>query len=169
MKPIIEIKDGLWGNLATIAFLLAISALAIWLGHRSNNGAAPFACWFFSAGMVLCCYLPIDAIRKPRTRSLSIEGDDLVWRVRSAEGEKPTEDRIPLQELRALEFVIPRRYGDRSSRLQSDAELYLIPAKGEKRELPLDFFPGVHRDKIVAAIKERVPDIQVVESVGGAG
>ena len=35
-------------------------------------------------------------------------------------------------------------------------------------ELPLEFFPGVYRDRIIAAVRAHVPDIQVEEVASAA-
>jgi hypothetical protein len=161
MKPIIHIKEGLLGNLAAILFMLALAILFVWL-YRRSHGEVSSSVWVFSALFVLCCYFPLDNIRKPRSRTLLIEGDQLIWRVRDKEGEGRTrEERLPLRQIRALHFVIPR--DSTGSRLLSCAELYFITAQGSKRELPLDFFPGVYRDRIVTAVRQHVPDLQVVE------
>jgi len=162
MRPIIHIKDGLWVNLAAIAFMLALASFAVWLDHRSHGEVSIFV-WVLAGIFVLSCYFPIEDIRKPKSRLLVIEGDYLVWRIRGKEGEGFREERIPLRQIRALEFVIPKDATLRNSRLISCAELYFVTGQG-KRELPLDFFPGVYRDKIVAAIRQHVPTIQVLES-----
>jgi hypothetical protein len=161
MPPIIHIKEGVWVNLATIAFMLALAGFAVWLDHRSHGEVNVFV-WVLAAVFVLACYFPIDDIRKSKSRLLIVEGDYLVWRIRGKEGEGLREERIPLSQIRALEFVIPKDATSRNSRLISCAELYFITAQG-KCELPLDFFPGVYRDKIVAAIRQHVPTIQVLE------
>ena len=56
----------------------------------------------------------------------------------------------------------------RKSRLISCAELYFVTGDGQKHELPLEFFPGVYHDRIVSAIREQVPEIQVVEKQNDA-
>jgi hypothetical protein len=162
VQPIIHINDGLWANLATIAFLLALSAFAMWLDHRSHGEVSVFA-WIFSALFVLFCYVPLDAIRKPKSRWLAIEGDDLVWRIRTKESEAVCEGRLPLRSLRTLEFVIPKEVLAPRSRLNSCAELFFITVHGSRHELPLDFLPGVYREKIVAAMQQHVPNVQIVE------
>jgi hypothetical protein len=160
MKPIIQIKEGLLGNLAAILFLLALAAFVVWL-DRYSHGEVQIGVWVFAAIFVLCCYFPLDNIRRPRSRTLLIEGDQLVWRIRDKEGEKTREERLLLHQIRRLHFVIPR--DTTGSRLPSCAELYFITSQGAKRELPLDFFPGVYRDRIVTAVREHVPDLQVVD------
>ena len=167
MKPIIHIKDGLLGNLATIVFLLALAALAVWLDHRSHGEVSIFV-WVFAGLFVLCCYFPLDNIRRPKSCMLLIEGDQLVWRIRDKEGQGIRVERLPLRQIRRLRFVIPSEVMARRSRLLSCAELYFITAQGAERELPLEFFPGVYRDRIVAAIRERVPDVQIEEVANAA-
>jgi hypothetical protein len=167
MKPIIHVKDGLLGNLATIVFMLALAALAVWLDHRSH-GEVSIIAWAFAAVFVLSCYFPFDNIRRPKSCILLIEGDQLVWRIRDKEGGGVREERLPLRQIRGLQFVIPKDATARRSRLLSCAELYFVTAQGAKRELPLEFFPGVYRDRIVAAIRERVPDVQIEEVANAA-
>lgn len=162
MKPIIHIKDGLLGNLAAIVLMLALATLAVWLDHRSHSEVSIIV-WALAAVFVLSCYFPIDNIRRPKSCTLLIEGDQLVWRVRSKEGESVHEERLPLRQIRGLQFVIPNDATSGRSRLLSCAELYFVTAQGAKRELPLEFFPGVYRDRIVAAIREHVPDVQIEE------
>ena len=162
MKPIIQIKDGLLGNLATIVFMLALAALAVWLDRRSH-GEVSIIVWTVAVAFVLTCYFPIDNIRRPKSCILLIEGDQLVWRVRDQEGEGVREERLPLRQIRGLQFVIPKDSSARRSRLLSCAELYFVMTQGAKRELPLEFFPGVYRDRIVAAVQKHVPNVQVEE------
>lgn len=162
MQPIINIKDGLWGNLAIIVFSLVIAVLPVWHDYRMHGEVSIFV-WAFAAVFVLFCYIPIGNIRKPIARTLLIEGDYLVWRIREKEAEGVREERIPLRQIHALEFVIPKDTNAIQSRLPSCAELYFVTAQGGKRELPLDFFPGVNRDKIVAAIRQHVPGLSVKE------
>jgi hypothetical protein len=167
MRPIIYIKEGLLVNLVVIVFLLSLEVLAAWLDKYSHGHVSIFV-WMWCALMTLGCYFPIDAIRNPKSRSLEIEGGYLIWHIRYKEGGPVQEERIPLRELCALEFVIPREAGVRNSKLISCAELYFVTTDGQKHELPLEFFPGVYRDRIVAAIRQGVPEIQVVEKVESA-
>ena len=162
MQPIIQIRDGVLGNLATIFFSLALGAFAVWLDHRVHGEVSIFV-WAFALFFAVFCYIPISNIRRPKSRTLLIEGDYLVWRIRDKEAEEVREERIPVRQIRALEFVIPKEANAGRSHLLSSAELYFVTAQGSKRELPLDFFPGVHRDKIVAAIREHVPNLSVKE------
>ncbi len=162
MKPIIQLKEGLLSNIAAILFMLALAAFSIWLDRRSHGEVSKVA-WVFAGLFVLVCYFPIENIRRPKLRTLLIEGDQLVWRVRDKEGDGVREERLPLRQIRGLQFVIPKDATARRSRLLSCAELYFVTAEGGKRELPLEFFPGVYRDRIVAAVREHVPDVQVEE------
>jgi hypothetical protein len=167
MKPIIHLKEGLLGNLAAIAFLLALAVFGVWLDRRSH-GEVSTVVWVFAALFVLGCYFPLANIRAPKSRTLLIEGDQLVWRIRDKEGESVREERLPLRQIRGLRFVIPSEVMARRSRLLSCAELYFITAQGAERELPLEFFPGVYRDRIVAAVRQHVPDVQVEEVTNAA-
>jgi hypothetical protein len=167
VKPIIQIKDGLLGNLTTIVFSLAVAALAVWLDHRSHGEVSIFV-WAFACVFVLFCYIPISDIRHPKSRTLLIEGDQLIWRIRDKEGEGVREERLPLRQIRGLRFVIPREAMVRRSRLLSCAELYFITAQGSERALPVEFFPGVYRDRIVAAVRQHVPDVHVEEVASAA-
>ena len=162
MRQIIYIKEGLWLNLVTIVFLLALAVLGVWLDHHSHGRVSIFA-WVFMVLFILCCYFPIDGILHPKTRSLEIDGGWLVWCIRYKEGDPFQEERIPLAELRSLEFVIPREAGVRKSQMISSGELHFVTADGQKHELPLEFFPGVYRERIEAAIRQEIPAIQVVE------
>lgn len=162
MKPIIHLKEGLLSNGVTIVFLLALAALSVWLDHRSH-GEVSVVVWVFAGLFVLGCYFPLANIRSPKSRTLLIEGDQLVWRVRDKEGEGVREERLPLRQIRRLQFVVPARPYAPNSRLISCAELYFVTAQGAKRELPLDFFPGVYRERIIAAVREHVPEVQVEE------
>ncbi len=161
MKPIIHLKEGLLGNFTTVAFLLALAATAVWLDHRSHGEVSIFT-WVLAALFLLSCYFPIANIRTPKSRTLSIEDSQLVWRIRDKEGEDFREERLPLKQIRGLQFVIPREVGVRNSHLLSCAVLYFVTPDG-RRELPSDFFPGVYRERIVAAIREHIPDVQVEE------
>lgn len=167
MQTIVHIKDGLWVNLTTIAFLFALTAFSVWFDHRSNGAVSPIT-WFFGLVMLLCCYFPITSIREPKSCQLGIDGEFLVWRIR-AEGSKAVqEERFPLNSIRALEFIIPQEAGSSSSRLDSCAQLFFVTVHRNRHELPSDFFPGVHRNQIVAAIQQHVPGVQVVEKLGEA-
>ena len=97
MKPIIYIKEGLLGNLATIAFMLGLATLVIWLGKHSQYEAT-IPTRIVAGIFVLCCYFPLDNIRHPKARTLLIEGDEIVWRIRGQEGGDKVvqEERLPL-------------------------------------------------------------------------
>lgn len=159
MKPIIHLKEGLLGNVATILFLLGLSAFVLWLDERLNGKVQMFT-WVLVAAWVLVCYFPYRNIRNPKSRSLLIEGDRLVWRVRDAEGVSAREEQIPLRTIRRLQFVIPADGDTPGSHLAQCAELYFVTTQG-RRHLPFDFFPGVYRERIIAAIREHLPDVQV--------
>ena len=160
MQPIISIKDGILWNLATIALFLGLGALAIWVDHRSH-GEVSIVVWIFSGIFVLFCYFPINSIRRPKSRMLAIEGDDLVWRIHSKEPGDCREERIPLRSVQTLEVVIAQEDGH--SEISPEVKLYFITSQQNKRELPSEFFPGVYRKRIVAAIRQRIPDLRVVE------
>lgn len=167
MQTVVHIKDGIWSNLACIGFMLGLSALTAWLDYRSHGEVSIFA-WLMCAIWLLFCYIPIDAIRKPKSRLLAIDGDFLVWRIRTKESETVREERLPLRSIRALEFVLPQSALSSNSRLESFAELFFITTHGQRRELPSDFFPGVYRKKIIAAIQQHVPNVEVLEKNGDA-
>jgi hypothetical protein len=167
MKPIIHIKDSLWGNLATTVFLLALAACAVWLDYHSH-GTVSIVVWIFAALFVLFCYIPLDHIRHPKSRTLLIEDSQLVWRVRAKDGEAVLEERLPLRQICALRFVIPSSTNPRRKLQRSYADLYFITLQGLQRELPPEFFPGVYRDRIITAVREHIPNVQVEEITDAA-
>jgi hypothetical protein len=162
VQTVVHIKDGLWGNLATIVFSLSLAVFAVWLDHRSHGEVSIFV-WGFAGIFVLFCYIPIDAIRRPKSRLLAIDGDYLVWQTRSKESGRVNEERLPLKSIRALEFITPRNAECQNSGNPAHARLLFVTAQRSKRELPSDFWPGIYRKRIIAAVRERVPDVEVVE------
>jgi hypothetical protein len=159
MKPIIHLKEGLLGNVAAILFMLGLSAFVLWIDKRINGEVHTWT-WILPSVWVLVCYFPYRNIRNPKSRTLLIDGDRLVWRVRDSEGGSVREQRIPLRTIRSLQFVIPADGEVPGSHLPQCAELYFVTTQG-KRHLPLDFFPGVYRERIIAGVREHLPDVQV--------
>jgi hypothetical protein len=43
------------------------------------------------------------------------------------------------------------------------SELFLVDLHGTRHRLPMELWPGVHRKKIVTALKAKLPDIEVIE------
>jgi hypothetical protein len=163
MQTIVHRKDGLWSNIAAIVFMLCLAGFAIWIDHR-QHGSVSFFVWVICAAWLLFCYIPIDSIRKPKSWLLAIDGDFLVWRVRSKESGAAQERRIPLKSLRTLKFVMPQSALSNNSRLGGWEDLVFIDMHGNRYELPSEFFAGVYRKKIVSMIRERLPNIEVQET-----
>jgi hypothetical protein len=65
----------------------------------------------------------------------------------------------------ALEFVLPET-GMNVGRPNALAELFILDIHGNRHHLPIELWPGVHREKIVNAIQEEKPTVKVFEKVG---
>ena len=156
MKPIIHLKDGIFGNAVTIIFLLGLAWLSVWLDHKFNSEVRLIA-WIFAGIFTLACYFPMDEIRRPKCRTLAIDGHLLVWRSREGRDGETQETKLPLGQIRALEFLVPREGG------AACAELFFVDIHGNRHALPMEFFPGVYRDQIVSAVRQRVPALKVME------
>lgn len=156
MKPIIHLKDGIFGNFVTIVFLLGLAWLAVWLDHKFNSEVSLIA-WIFAGVFALGCYFPVAEILTPKSRTLAIDGDFLVWQIQEGKSGGIQETKLLLGQIRALEFLVPREGA------ASCAELFFIDIHGNRHALPTEFFPGVHRGKIESAVRQRVPALKVME------
>ena len=163
MQPILNIKDGLWGNLATIVFMLALAVLAVWLDYRSHGEVSIFV-WAFAGAFVLFCWIPTNAIRKPKTRLLAFDGSHLLWRIYNGKTKEIIlEKRLPLDSIRALKWIIPIPPDCRRGQDYTSARLLFITAERSSHTLPDEFFPAAYRRKIEGALKQRLPGIEIVE------
>ena len=80
MQTIVPIKDGRWSNLAAIGFSLTVAGAALWGDHYSHAEVSIFV-WIFASIFVLFCWVPISAIRRPKSRLLAMDGSHLLWRI----------------------------------------------------------------------------------------
>ncbi len=156
MKPIIHLKDGILGNAVTIVFLLGLAWLVVWLDHKFNSEVSLIA-WIFAGIFALGCCFPVAEILTPKSRTLTIDEDFLVWQTQEGKSGGIQETKLPLGQIRALEFVVPREGG------ASCAELFFIDIQGNRHALPTEFFPGIYRKKIESAVRQRVPALEVIE------
>lgn len=173
MKPIIHVKEGLLGTVLVFPFILALFGFTVWchfhLG-RPNGLQTVFMCGLWLATL----YFPIDALLHPKSAELLIEGNQLIWSVRAGEGadKAVTRDAVPLHWIATLEIVFPIKHsGDaiiatEISRDYSEAQLSVVGKTGERKTLPAELWPGVYYQKIVSALRERIPDLRVVEKSG---
>lgn len=162
IHAIVNIRDGLWGNLALIAFCLGLAGFAVWCDH-TVHGEVSVLVWAFSGVFVLFCYIPVSAIRRPKSRVLAIDGDHLLWRMYNPKtGQVILEQRLALSSIRALKWVFPKwnRWGGEEV---PDPGLLFITAERSSHTLPEEFFPARHRRRIEAALKQRIPDLKIVE------
>jgi len=157
MKTVIQIRDGIVGNVLVILMLLSLSAVA-WLGCGSKLIAIPFcAVWIGSS------FIFIRKIIKPEAGVLAIEGNKLIWLVRKSGTSEMTRGSLPLQSLRQLEFVLPKFALEKNTKDYTLAELSLIDVHGTRHKLPMELWPGVHKAKIVAALRPELHDLEIVE------
>jgi hypothetical protein len=107
---------------------------------------------------VLYCVGAISAIRRPKSRLLAIDGDDLLWRSYSQKtNETILEKRLALSSIQGLKWVgVEDPHYNR---------LRFITSEGVSHTLPDEFFPASHRNKIETALKERVPGLEIMERV----
>ena len=165
MRTIVHIRDRLWSNLASIAFCLGLAASAVWLDHRFRGEVSIFI-WIFAGLLVLFCWIPIDAIRRPRSRLLAFDGSWLLWRICDGKTrEILLEKRLPLVSIRTLKWVVPRPEDCRHGQDHSNAQLFFVTAEGGTHRLPDEFFPAPHRRKIEAALKQEIPSLTIVEKL----
>lgn len=161
MQTILDFKDRWITNLATVLFMVGLSMLVAWLDYRNDHSIGlpvSIACIVW----LLLCAVPIKAILRPRSKLLAIDGRELLWQIREDKTGMVKERRIPLDSVRALEFLTPRRRGQRDPRNDCRADLVFVTA-GARYELPSEFRAGYHRKKIVAEIQRVLPDVEVKE------
>ena len=165
MRTIVHIKDRLWSNLACIAFCLGLAAFAVWGDHRVHGKVSIFV-WIFAGLFVLFCWIPIDAIRRPKSRLLAFDGSYLLWRIDNGKTrEVILEKRLPLDSIRALKWVVPKPADCRHGQDYANARLFFITAERSTHTLPDEFFPASHRRKIEAALKQELPTLTIVEKL----
>ncbi len=153
MQTIVHIKDGLWSNLAAIAFALGLAVLAVWL-DSTVHGEVSIVVWFFSGVFVLFCFLPIKRIRKPRSPLLAIDGNQLLWRINNRKtGAVALERRVPLRSIRGLKWVVPIPADSRRGRDYANAQLRFITDERSSLTLPDEFCASAYRGRIEAALK----------------
>ncbi|MGZ4962565.1 MAG: hypothetical protein ACXWC8_08440 [Limisphaerales bacterium] len=163
MQTIIHIRDGLWSNLALIAFMLGLAALAVFLDYRFH-GEVNIVVWFFAAIFVLFCGVPINSIRKPRSRLLVIDGDYLLWRIYNRKtGAVGLERRVPLSSIHGLKWVVPKHAQEGHD--QMHAQLRFITAERNSLTLPDEFFAARYRRRIETALKQKLPTVKIVEEL----
>lgn len=166
MRKIVEVKEGVIGNLLAIVLLLTLAGLTSWAFY-SDHFLRPVG-YAFSLAWLAGCILFLRNILNPKSSFLAIEGDRLIWSVRKAESAAPTINEMPLKSLRRLEFVLPKMKFQLNARNYPLSELFLIDTHLNQYRLPMELWPGVHRDKIVEALKGELPNLEVVERVEGS-
>jgi hypothetical protein len=165
VQTILHIKDGLWGNLATIAFSLTLAAVAVWGDHYSHGEVSIFV-WIFASIFVLFCWIPNSAIRRPRSRVLAFDSSHLLWRIYDGETQEAIfEKRLALSSIRVLRWIVATPANSRRSQDYSSARLLFVTAEHSSHTLPDEFFPAAHRQKTEAALKQRIPDLKIVENL----
>jgi hypothetical protein len=165
MQPIVHIKDGLWGNLALMAFCLGLAAFAVWIDYKFHGEVSVYV-WAFSAFFVLFCFVPISAIRRPRSRLLAIDGCHLLWRIYDPKtGQAAMECRLALHSIRALNWGFPKyeKWSGTETPSISGPSLVFITAERSSHTLPSEFFPASYRRRIEAVMKEKIPGLKIVE------
>lgn len=163
METIVHIKDGLWSNLAVIVFSLTLAAAALWGDHYSHGEVSVLA-WIFASIFVLFCWVPISAIRRPKSRLLAVDGSHLLWRIYDGKTKGVIlERRLALSSIRALKWVVPTPADSRGGQDYTNARLLFITAERSSHTLPDEFFPAAHRRKIEAALKQSIPNVNIVE------
>jgi hypothetical protein len=63
----VHIKDSLWSNLIVIVFNLTLAAGVLW-GEHYSHGKVSILVWIFASVFVLVFWVPISAIRRPKSR-----------------------------------------------------------------------------------------------------
>jgi hypothetical protein len=165
VQTIVHIKDGLWSNLAVIAFSLTFAAAAVWGDHCSHGEVSIFV-WIFASIFVVFCWVPISAIRRPKSRLLAIDGSHLLWRIYDGKTKEAIlERRLALSSIRALKWIVPTPADSRRGQDYSNARLVFITAERGSHTLPDEFFPAAHRRKIEATLKQRIPNVNLVEEL----
>lgn len=158
-------RGGLWGNLAAVAFCLGLAVFARWLDHRSHGEVSVFV-WGLAGVFVLVCDIPVNAIRRPQSRLLAIEGRYLLWRISNRKtGQVALEHRLALDSIRALKWVVPMPADCSRGQDYGSARLLFITAERSTHTLPEQFFPAAYRRKIEAALKQELPALEIVEKL----
>jgi hypothetical protein len=164
-EVIVQVKDGVVSNALCLLFLLSLCAFLIfWMATHNDMGLRVFGsiiclAWLFVAHVCLRNML------NPKSAVLTFRGDQLVWIVRAKESAQCVEAGIPLRSIETLEFVLPATKYQNNARLYSLSELFIVDCHGNRVLLPQELFPGVYREKITKAIRERRPAVHVVERI----
>ena len=166
MRKIVEVREGLLGNLFAIVLLISLAGFTSWAFHRDHY--LRLVGYAFGLAWLSGCILFVRNILNPKESYLGIEGDRLVWSVRNTESAAATVTDMPLKSLRRLEFVLPKMKFHVKAKNYPLSELFLVDVHMNRHRLPMELWPGVHRDKIVTALKGELPELEVVERVDGS-
>jgi hypothetical protein len=168
MKQIIDVKEGVVSAFMVIPFLLALCGFTVWCHFRLGRPTT-FETLFICGLWVAFLYFPIDAMLHPKCGKLFIDGEHLTSIVCGGEGNDKslTQDSVPLREIITIEIVFPvKEFVHGVSRDYSEAQLYLVDKAGQRKLIPSELWPGVYYRQIIAALREKIPDLRVVEKNG---
>ncbi len=164
MKTIVQVKEGVLGNVLGILFLLSLCIVLFWLYTRNRLPliiVVVFCIVNFGVSWIF-----VQNIRRPKLAQLVIDGEKLIWSVRNSESGDAQTNSIPLQSVRRLDFILPKMKYQINSRNYPLSELFIWDTHGNRHRLPMELWPGVNRKKIVSALEAEVPGLQVTERIG---
>ena len=163
MENIIDIKDGRLGNLSALIFLYGLSGLLIWaIVHWRLGLVAAILATVVIGIWILVSLFFIYRIFRPKRRTLRIQGNKLVWSIKS--GSSPEEQyRMELGSICKLRFVHPQAScGDGPD--FSQPALVFVLRDGSRSELPNDFLAGSYRRRIEVALRKEIPGLQIEDA-----
>lgn len=159
---IVQVKDGVASNLACLAFIVCLCAFVIWWGTTHDRVlllVAPIFCivWLYVG------YVCVRNIRHPKSAMLAVEGDRLIWKLHNRESQEEVAASIILKSIATIEFVLPQIRFENKLRHKALAQLFVVDVHGNRRQLPEELWPGVYQKRISIALKQYLPNIQIIE------
>jgi hypothetical protein len=141
-----------------------LACLGLWLNHQLE-GKTSLHTWIFALLFCVAGSIFILPFHLKKAKILFIKEGSLHWQIQADNGKILLEERIPLDQIEKLEFIIPHNAATPDSVNMAFARLLVILKDEKHFEMPTDFFPGIYKTRIITALREHIKNLEVVEHV----
>ena len=157
MEIIISSKTKRSGKIAGVVVLWSLAGGVLWAGPYFGFPILPAA--IFAAVLILVSLVLLRSAFQPkRDQWLTIDADAVRWRVRR--GTEPVvNQRIPLNSIQSCKIVTTPNSGDAVPPI----DLYFVLRDGSEKQVPREFSPALHRERIEDALREQLPNLKIQE------